>query len=151
MLLHAPAGLSAKRLLIVGLGKQSKATIHELRKASGAAVRYLKPRGIRELVLAIPSSESLPPAGSIRAALEGAQVGDFDPDTYKSDRKDQSIQTLTIAAPADADQTEARTAYREGVIVGDCQNFARALINEPGNVLTPTELGRRAAAMAALR
>ncbi len=149
VLLHAPAGLSAKRLLIVGLGKQSKATIHELRKASGAAVRYLKPRGIRELVLAIPSSESLPPAGSIRAALEGAQVGDFDPDTYKSDRKDQSIQTLTIAAPADADQTEARTAYREGVIVGDCQNFARALINEPGNVLTPTELGRRAAAMAA--
>ena len=149
VLVHAPAGLKAKRLLIVGLGKQAKATIHEVRKASGAAVRYLKPRGLRELVVATPSTEALPPAGCVRAALEGAYVGDFDPDTYKSDRRDQSIQTLTIAAPGDADQAEARTAYREGVIVGDCQNFARALINEPGNVLTPTELGARAAAMAA--
>lgn len=28
VLLHAPAGLGAKRLLIVGLGKQAKATVH---------------------------------------------------------------------------------------------------------------------------
>ena len=29
------------------------------------------------------------------------------------------------------------------------QNFTRSLVNEPGNVLTPTELGKRAAAMCA--
>ena len=33
--------------------------------------------------------------------------------------------------------------------MADAQNFARSLVNEPGNVLTPTELGRRAAAMCA--
>ena len=149
VLVHTPAGLSAKRLLLVGLGKQAKATIHDLRKASGAAVRYLKPRAIRELAVALPLSESLPPAGGARAAVEGALVGDFDPDTYKSDRKDQSIESLTIAAPPDADRAAIETAFREGVIVGESQNFARSLINEPGNVLTPTELGRRASAMAA--
>ena len=33
-------------------------------------------------------------------------------------------------------------------IVGESQNFTRSLVNEPGNVLTPTVFGQRAAAMA---
>src|SRR5215472_12750217 len=48
LLLHAPAGLKAKRLLIVGLGKQTRATAHSVRTAAGTAVRFTKPRGIRE-------------------------------------------------------------------------------------------------------
>ena len=33
LLLHAPAGLAAKRLLLVGLGKQAKATVNSVRQA----------------------------------------------------------------------------------------------------------------------
>src|SRR5208282_1795099 len=51
ILLHAPAGLAAKRLLIVGLGKLAKATVHSVRHAAGTAIRFAKPRGIRELAL----------------------------------------------------------------------------------------------------
>ena len=150
LLLHAPAGLAARRLLIVGLGKQAKATVHNLRNAAGTAVRFAKPRGIRKLVFALPSSETLPAAGpaGARAAVEGAFVGDFDPDTYRSDRKDQSIQSFTVAAPAAAERAALEAAFAEGVIVGESQNFARSLVNEPGNKLTPTVLGARAAEMA---
>jgi leucyl aminopeptidase len=148
LLLHTPAGLAAKRLLIVGLGKQAKATVHVVREAAGTAVRFTKPRGIRELVFALPVLEGLPTAGGARAAVEGAFVGDFDPDTYRSDRKDQSVQSFTVAAAAGADKKAVEAAFAEGVIVGESQNFARSLVNEPGNKLTPTEMGRRAAAMA---
>ncbi len=150
VLLHAPAGLAAKRLLIVGLGKLAKATVHSVREAAGTAVRFAKPRGIREMAFALPSPGSLPAAGpaGARAAVEGAYVGDFDADTYRSDRKDQSIQSLTVAAAADADRAAVEAAFAEGVIVGESQNFARSLVNEPGNKLTPTILGRRAALMA---
>ena len=93
LLLHAPAGLAAKRLLIVGVGKQAKATVHGVRNAAGTAVRFTKPRGIREMAFALPErlddSALLPPDLAARAAVEGAFVGDFDPDTYRSDRKDQ--------------------------------------------------------------
>ncbi|MFP5205196.1 MAG: leucyl aminopeptidase [Acidobacteriota bacterium] len=147
LLLHAPAGLAAKRLLLVGLGKQAKVTVHSVRNAAGAAVRFCKPRGIRELALALPSSEGLLPA-SARAAVEGAFVGDFDPDTYRSDRKDQSIQSFTVAAPANGDRQALEAGFREGAIIGESQNFTRTLVNEPGNKLTPTVLGQRAAAMA---
>jgi leucyl aminopeptidase len=150
LLLHAPPGLAAKRLLIVGLGKQAKATVHSVRNAAGTAVRFSKPRGIRELAFALPENESksLPPAGVARAAIEGALVGDFDPDTYRSDRKDQSVQSFTLVAPAGADRAAVESAFAEGVTIGESQNFTRSLVNEPGNKLTPTIMGQRAAAMA---
>ena len=149
LLLHAPAGLAAKRLLLVGLGKQPKATVHSARNAAGTAVRFIKPRGIRELVLALPEKLTVSPLHAVvRAAVEGAFVGDFDPDTYRSDRKDQSVESFTLAAPANADKKALEAAFAEGVIVGESQNFTRSLVNEPGNKLTPTILGQRAAAMA---
>jgi leucyl aminopeptidase len=149
LLLHAPAGLAAKRLLIVGLGKQAKATVHGVRNAAGTAVRFAKPRGIRELAFALPEAEALPTGPCARAAVEGAFVGDYDPDTYRSDRKDQSVQGFTVAAPAREDRKGVEAAFAEGLIVGESQNFTRALVNEPGNKLTPTIFGQRAAAMAA--
>jgi leucyl aminopeptidase len=148
VLLHAPAGLKARRLLLVGLGKPAKATANSVRYAAGTAIRFTKPRGIRELVLALPDSPLLAAAGCTRAAVEGALVGDYDSDTYRSDRTDQSVESFTLAAPAGAEKAALQAAFAEGVILGESQNFARALVNEPGNKLTPTILGQRAVQMA---
>src|SRR5579862_7835876 len=147
VLLHTLAGLSAKRLLIIGLGKLSKVTLQEIRKAAGTAVRYAKPRGLRDLAIAVPVTEGLDPQFAVRAIAEGAILADFDSDTYRSDRKDRSIQSLQIALPPGADRSACESAFREGTIIAESQNFARALVNAPGNRLTPTILGQRAAAM----
>jgi leucyl aminopeptidase len=141
VLLHAPSGFKAQRILLVGL---SKPTTAEVRKAAGAAVRFAKPRKLRELTIALP--EGLDVAAATRAVVEGAYVGDFDPDIYRSDRKDQSIEQLNVIAVG-ANQATVESALREGVILGEAQNFTRSLVNEPSNVLTPTVLGERAAEM----
>src|SRR5580658_2971157 len=116
LLLHAPAGLKAKRLLLVGVGKLAKATAHSVRTAAGTAVRFAKPRGIREVTLALPRvdvagsahagssaegipAEAMPLQAVARAAVEGALVGDMDTDTYRSERKDQSEQQFTLPCP----------------------------------------------------
>ena len=142
VLLHTPAGFKAERILLVGLGKL---TTTEVRKAAGAAVRFAKPRKLRELAIAIP--EGLDPLAATRAVVEGAYIGDFDPDTYRSDRKDQSIEELTVVAGAKANQAAVEAGLREGVILGGAQNFTRTLVNEPGNVMTPTVLGQKASEM----
>jgi leucyl aminopeptidase len=151
LLLHAPAGLKAERLLLVGLGNAASLSIHEVRKGAGAAVRFSKPRGLHELVIAFPESDALPGNLTARALVEGALLADFDIDTYRSDRKDQSIHSLTIISSEQdkKSQAEMQHVFDEGLIFGESQNFARALVNEPGNVLTPTELGARAKKMAA--
>ena len=147
LLLHAPGGFKAKRLLIVGLGKAAKLTIHEARKGAGVAVRFAKPRGLREVAIAVPVAEALDPKLSVRAVAEGAVLGDYDSDTYRSDRKDRSVQSAQLVAPPSFNHAAAEAGLREGLIVAESQNFARELINEPGNRLTPTVLGERAAAM----
>src|ERR1700691_5571540 len=144
VLLHAPAGCKAERILLVGVGKL---TTPEVRKAAGAAVRFAKPRKLRDLSFAIP--EGLDPAAATRAVIEGAYIGDFDPDTYRSDRKDQSIEQLTIVAGSGVKEAALEAGLREGTILGEAQNFTRSLVNEPGNVMTPTVLGQKAAEMCA--
>jgi leucyl aminopeptidase len=138
VLLHAPAGVKAHRILLVGL---SKLTTSEVRKAAGAAVRFAKPRKLRELTVAIP--EGLDPLAATRALVEGAYIGDFDPDTYRSDRKDQSIEQLNVLGSGAA----VEAGMREGVILGEAQNLTRTLVNEPGNIMTPTRLGEKASEM----
>jgi leucyl aminopeptidase len=143
-LLHAPAGLKAKRLLLIGI---SKLNPQEIRKAAGVAVRFAKPRNLRELSIALPTGEGLDPLLTARAVVEGASIGDFDPDTYRSDRKDKSMEQLAVVVDAGVDRARAEAGIAEGIIFGQAQNFARSLVNEPGNRLTPTVLGKRAAEM----
>jgi leucyl aminopeptidase len=151
VLLHSPRALKAKRLLFVGGGKAKNFSAYELRKVAGAAARYLKARGIRSFAFATPATVSNGAAGSaaesVKSVVEGVYVGDFDVDTYRSDRKDQSVQEFTAIAPADADQKSIERAFNQARIIGESQNFTRELVNEPGNRMTPTTLAQRAKKM----
>src|SRR6059058_3252667 len=161
VLLHKPAGLKAKRLLFVGGGKAKNFSAYELRKMAGTAVRFLKPKGIRSFAFIAPENwggqadqaaqsthvaERSGAVEAVRAIVEGAFVGNFDPNTYQSDRKEQVIENLTVIAPA-KDQKAAERAIEEARILGESQNFTRELVNEPGNKMTPTELANRAREM----
>ena len=158
LLLHGPENTAAERLVVIGLGKVKALTPHAVRKGAGTAVRFAKSRGIRELAISFPEDraladehlDTLPCELSARALIEGAIVANFEIDTYRSDRKDTSVTTLHLLT-TESDprpQAEIQRGLDVGIIMGESQNFARSLVNEPGNVLTPTELGRRAAAMA---
>ena len=150
-LLHGPVGLKAARLLLVGLGKASDLSLDSIRKAAGTAVRSAKPRAIRSLAIALPSEAGqLLPAPVARAIVEGVELGAPDYDTYRSERKDASIESVALICPdaTAAAKVDVQRGFDEGVIIGGAQNFTRALVNEPGNVLTPTVLGQRAKAMA---
>src|ERR1700676_1990911 len=131
-LLHRPAGLKVKRLLLVGGGKAKTFSAAELRKLAGAAVRTLKSKSIRSFAFVVPES-AVPANQSAPAIVEGAFVGNFEPGYYKSDRKekDQKIDALTIVVRGDAKALES--AMQAGRIVAESQNFARDLINEPSN------------------
>jgi leucyl aminopeptidase len=148
-LLHAPPGVKAERLLLVGLGKAADFSLDRVRKGAGTAVRAAKPRSVRGMAIAFPDAqapgEALPAALTARALVEGAAIAEVDWDTYRSDRKDCAVDSLTLIAGET--NVGMQRGFEEGQVVAAAQNFARALVNEPGNVLTPTELGARAKAM----
>jgi leucyl aminopeptidase len=143
-LLHRPAKVKAKRLLLLGGGKVKDFTSSELRKLAGVAVRFLKPKGIRSLAFTAP--EGIAAEEAVKAIVGGAFVGDFDPDTYRSDRKDQAVDAVTVVARGD--QARLQRALDEARVVGESQNLTRDLANEPSNRMTPTILAERARKMA---
>src|SRR5437867_5942722 len=143
-LLHRPAKLKAKRLLLLGGGKAKDFSSFELRRLAGAAVRTLKARGLRSFAFVAPNN--IAGEDAVKAIVEGAFVGNFDSDTYKSDRKDQNIDALTVVAHGD--QARVQRAMNEAGIIGESQNFTRELVNEPSNRMTPTMLAEHARKMA---
>jgi len=144
-LIHKPAGLKAKRLLLISGGNAKKFAAYDLRRIAGAAVRTLKSRGIRSFAFIAPAG--IPAAEAVRAIVEGALVGNFDPDYYRSDRKDQKIDALTILVSGNSDQAVLEKAANEAQVIGESQNFTRDLVNEPSNRMTPTILADRAKKM----
>jgi leucyl aminopeptidase len=149
-LLHHPAGLQAKRLLLLGGGKANNFSAAELRKLAGAAVRTLKAKSIRSFAFVLGGSGVISLLEAVRAIVEGAFVGNFDPGYYKSDRNDQKIDAITIIVEGSGkgDLKSLESAMESGRIVAESQNFARDLINEPSNRMTPTILAERAKQMA---
>jgi leucyl aminopeptidase len=151
------AGLNAERLLVVGLGKAKDFSLDKLRKGAGTAVRAAKALSVRELAIAFPetdaqtgeSTQQLSSRLTARALAEGAELAEPSWNTYSSIRKDSFLSILSlITKPTDeATKGETEAGFAEGLIVAAAQNFTRSLVNEPGNVLTPTELGARAKAM----
>src|SRR5579864_1984129 len=144
-LLHKPASLKAKRLLLISGGSAKNFSSYDLRRVAGVAVRALKARGIRSFAFVAPPN--IPPEEAVRAIVEGAHVGNFDPDYYRSDRKDQKIDALTVVASGDKSALEK--AANEAQVIGESQNFTRDLVNEPSNRMTPTILADRAKKMSA--
>src|ERR1035437_594819 len=139
-LLHRPAGLKAKRLLLVGGGKAKTFSAAELRQLAGTAVRTLKAKSIRSFALALPENGIAATEG-VRAIVEGAFVGNFDPGYYKSDRKDndQKIEAVTIVVQKEvqSDTKPLESSMQAARIVAESQNFTRDLTNEPSNRMTP--------------
>jgi leucyl aminopeptidase len=148
-LLHNPTGLKAKRLLLIGGGKAKDFSAAELRKIAGTAARTLKGKNIRSFAFA--PGGAVPSPFAIRAIVEGATIGDFDPGYYKSDRKDkdknQKIDAVTIIVRKE-DEKSGQAALETGRIIAESQNFTRDLVNEPSNRMTPTILAERAKKMA---
>jgi len=142
-LLHKPEGLKAKRLLLIGGGKAAKFSSSELRKLAGAAVRSIKAKDLTSFALVMPAKID----DAAKVIVEGALVGNFDADYYRSDRTKQKIEDLTIVAPKGSNQQSLKKGIEQGRIIGESQNFTRDLVNEPGNRMTPTILADRAKAM----
>ncbi|HEX4646739.1 MAG TPA: leucyl aminopeptidase, partial [Verrucomicrobiae bacterium] len=146
-LIHAPAGLKATRLLLVGAGKREQLSVATLRKIAGAALRYLKSRSIKNFAFVV--REGAANAETAQALTEGFVTANFETDKYKTEKKNgKEIDTVRIAGYSDAEKSAGEKGLATGKIIAESQNFARDLVNEPSNKLTPRILADKAEAMA---
>ena len=145
-LVHAPAGLKAARLLLVGAGKRDQFTVATLRKVAGAALRSLKAKGLKSFTFL--AGGRLPPADGSQAIVEGLITADFETDKYKTDKKDKKIESVVLIGFPEDGLSDVQKGIARGTVIAEAQNFTRDLVNEPSNILTPRVLAEKAEAMA---
>lgn len=145
VLLHAPDGVAAKRLLLVGLGEESAIGAAGLREAAGAAAKAAAARRARSLVLLAPAVRRVRTPETAQALAEGLVLASYRFDRYR--RRDENAaagpESATLLFEAKAARA-ARAAATTGVVLAESQNLARDLSNEPPNTLPPAGLAREA-------
>jgi leucyl aminopeptidase len=150
-LIHSLGRLRTERILVMGLGKPEELTLDRVRTVAAEAARALRKVGARHIGTIVHGGGAggLNPAQATQAVTEGTLLGLYRFTRYKTGNDNaKAIERVTIVE-RDRQRLKALTeAVRRGRILAEAANAARDLVNEPGNTLTPTELARRARAMA---
>src|SRR5690349_11467518 len=147
VLIHFPEGLAAQRLLLIGAGKKEKFSAADLRKLVGTALRYLKARGAKKLAFLAPEGER--GTAGAQAIVEGLLWADYESDKYRTEKKPaRAIDSVALLGLDSGLGAALNAAVEEGRVIGESASFARDLINEPSNRLTPKILAAKAEAMA---
>jgi leucyl aminopeptidase len=145
--LHTLGRLPAERLLLVGLGKKSDMTLERLRQGGGCAIAALQP-------LAVAGAASLlhlamVDTGRVGVALEGFLLAAYRFDRYQTKKEENGgVREMTILCSPEEEPLAAEQV-RESQILCQAVCQVRDLVNEPGNVATPSYLAEQARQLAA--
>ena len=145
-LLHprrAPAG----RVILVGLGRRADLDRMRLRQAAALVARRARELRAGVLRIALPAGP-VAVAEAAQAAAEGAVLGHYRHDAYRSEPTPPALRRIEIAAGDDGEERALATAVARGARFGEATALARDLARTPGEDLTPELLGRRAAEIA---
>jgi leucyl aminopeptidase len=139
--LHTNDALSARRVVVVGLGKRAETTAETLRRAAAAGVRRARDLGARSVAIEV-LGDRLPTRQRAQAVVEGGILGTYTFDRYKREKSERQVETLQVTEPDGRQRREAAEGARRGEIFAEATWFARDLVNAPANDVHPTHLAR---------
>ncbi len=156
-LIHTPdtayKAFGPKRVLVVGLGNRNSFDLDTVRNVSAEAVRRLGRSSVRRAATIVhgAGSTALDPALCAGAVAEGSLLGSYRFDKYRSNAEEElgpRFEHLEIIEPDGASVARSSTAVRAGETFASSALIARDLVNEPGNVMTPTAMAAFAQSVA---
>jgi len=151
-LLHINGKLSAKRILLVGLGKRESVTLERVRQAMGTAAkqaRQVKAQGMACVMPDVPKTTGRLDTVA-QAMAEGAILGDYRFTEYRTDQVEdrKTLQSCTLLAPTAANQATISAGAKRGQILGEATCFVRNMSNHPANIMKPSRVVAEAKAIA---
>jgi leucyl aminopeptidase len=140
-----PHGISARRVMIVGLGKRDQAAPAGLIDAAAAAARAITGKPFQRLAFALPEKfPQLTWGDAAWAVGVGLMQGCHGPGLHKSKPDRFAPDELRVVAPPSAPQDEINTGARRAAIEGEAVQLARTLVNTPPCDLYPETFARQA-------
>ena len=138
--------VKASRLLLIGIGDREEYKAAGVSILSGTAARAFRQANVKSFAL-LPRCDAYS-VEIAQNATQGVITSQFELDKYKTKEKnDKAINTFIVCVDG-ATAADLKEGIARGTAIGESINFTRDLANEPPNILTPTEMAKRAQAMA---
>jgi leucyl aminopeptidase len=147
--LHSLGKLPAGRIVVVGLGKQKELTVNKVRGAVAEACRYLRGKAVTSLASVDlgAGANGIKSDEAVRAITEGALLGLYTFRRYITKKEDKfgEIKELTIYGQ---EKSQVEKAIALAKIPAEAANWARDMVNEPSNFMTPGDMAAAARQLA---
>lgn len=131
------------QIFSIGLGKWDDVQMETIRKAIGSVTKSLCRSKSKIAAICLPL---MPDTWSYydkgRLMGEACYLAEYKFSTYKTDAKPINLQDITFVC--EIDNSQITDGVEEGKILAESTIFAREMVNEPANVLTPAALAKAA-------
>lgn len=144
--------LKAPRVLIVGLGDSGQFGLAQIRKAAAVAAQAAaKLKGVKTIATIVHGAGKggHDTAAAAQEVALGTLLASYQPTPYRRERPDAGLTGCVVVEFNPGKLADVQRGVARGEAIGRAVCAARDLVNEPANVLTPSEMAARAQAMAA--
>lgn len=149
---HTFNRIGAKRLFVVGLGREKDYSFDVLREALGKTFKVIKTSMIQEAAVYLDSflTEEVDALDAAHAVSEAFALSTYRFEGYKQKLNEpgKNIEKMTVYSEV-ADKEDLQASLTVGYAYGKGTNSARTLVNLPGNMLTATDMAHYAKELAA--
>jgi leucyl aminopeptidase len=142
-LIHTMGKIEPARVIVVGLGKQEKFTMDSIRSVAAESCKFLRKLGVKRVATIVHGAGvgGMAPERAAQALTEGSILGLY---TFRKhitkEPEHGQIDELLIVERDGKKVPVLEQGVRLGRILAEATNFARDLINEPANYMTPTDM-----------
>jgi len=145
-LFYTQGALSAKRVLLTGLGKKGEFDLEKWRGAASKAGQFIRNSGIKQFVFPIKKLDGLSENELAESFVTGLLLGVYQFNEFKTLERDKikEIGEAVLLGEKDAETKLIGDGLRIGKIISEAVYMARDLVNGPSNQVTPTVLAEKA-------
>ena len=142
--IHTFSHIKPERLIVIGLGPSQEFSTAKLRLLMAKVIRYCENRNLQNISSLLHWHEDHLDFKKVTQALtEGLLLGIYQFDRYKKNKKEVNEINFVITEIEKSHIETIDEGIKTGEITANSTNLCRDFINEPANVLTPTEFSSR--------
>jgi len=150
-LIHTMGKIPAKRVVIVGLGKQEEFTVDRIRQVMAEGCRLLRQKRVKKVATIAHGAGigGIEPDKAAQAIVEGSILGLYTFDKRKTREPEfQAIEELLLVERDENRIHQLEQGCARGKVIAEATCLARDMINEPANFMTPSRVAEIARSVA---
>jgi len=140
--------IKIERILLAGMGEADKITAEKIREFGGKLIRFLKSHKSKEVCLFSfgYGLKNIQIHEATQALAEGMILGDYSFDQYKTNKeqKQKPLGSIFLFPVNESETDELKKGLANAQTLAEVVVIARDAINEPANVMTPSNFANLA-------